>query len=75
MRFPRQKYSSGLPFLYPGDRPDPGIEPVFPALQADSLHSATRETHVFSYADIDTKVQCPPFLHFQLHLTKASTLY
>ena len=34
------KYWSGLPFPTPGDLPDPGIEPVFPAslvLQADSL--------------------------------------
>ena len=28
---------SGLPFPSPGDLPDPGIEPRFPALQADSL--------------------------------------
>ena len=27
----------GLPFPSPGDLPDPGIEPRFPALQADSL--------------------------------------
>ena len=30
---------SGLPFPSPGDLPDPGIEPRFPALQADSLPS------------------------------------
>ena len=32
MGFPRQEYWSGLPFPPPGDLPDPGIEPVFPAL-------------------------------------------
>ena len=35
MGFPRQEYWSGLPFLPPGDLPDPGIEPessVSPAL-------------------------------------------
>ena len=37
MGFSRQEYRSGLPFLSPGDLPDPGIEPGFPALQADSL--------------------------------------
>ena len=37
MRFPKQEYWSGLPFPYPGDLPDPGIEPGSPALQADSL--------------------------------------
>ena len=34
---PRQEYGSGLPFPSPGDLPDPGMEPMFPALQADSL--------------------------------------
>ena len=33
----RQEYWSGLPFLPPGDLPDPGIEARSPALQADSL--------------------------------------
>ena len=37
MGFSRQEYWSGLPFLSPGDLSDPGIEPQFPALQADSL--------------------------------------
>ena len=36
MGFSRQKYWSGLPFFSPGDLPDPGIKPKFPALQADS---------------------------------------
>ena len=39
MGFPRQKYWSGLPFPSPGDLPDQGIEPGFPALQADALPS------------------------------------
>ena len=37
--FSRQEYWSGLPFLSPGDRPDSGIKPRSPALQADSLPS------------------------------------
>ena len=40
MGFSRQEYCSGLPFSPPGDLPDKGVEPVFPAslaLQADSL--------------------------------------
>ena len=32
MGFLRQEFWSGLPFPSPGDLPDPGIEPVFPAL-------------------------------------------
>ena len=35
--FLRQEYWSRLPFLSPGDLPDPGIEPVSPALQEDCL--------------------------------------
>ena len=33
--FPREAYWSQLSFPYPGDRPNPGIEPGSPALQAD----------------------------------------
>ena len=32
MGFPRQEYWSGLPFLAPGDLPDPGIKCASPAL-------------------------------------------
>ena len=39
MGFSRQEYWSGLPFPSPGDLPDPGIEPMSPALQADALTS------------------------------------
>ena len=39
MEFPRQEYWNGLLFPSPGDRPDPGIEPRFLALEADSLPS------------------------------------
>ena len=37
MGFSRQEYWSGLPFAPPGDLPNPGIKPMSPALQADSL--------------------------------------
>ena len=39
MVFSRQEYRSGLSFPSPGDLPDPGVKPWFPALQADSLAS------------------------------------
>ena len=39
----RQEYWSGLPFLSPGDFPNPGTEPRFPALQADALPSEPPE--------------------------------
>ena len=37
VEFPRQEYWNGLPYLPPGNLPNPGIEPVFPACLADSL--------------------------------------
>ena len=37
MGFSRQEYWSGLPRPSPRDLPDPGIEPGFPSLQADSI--------------------------------------
>ena len=39
MGFSRPEYWSGLPCPPPGDLPKPGVEPRFPALQADSLPS------------------------------------
>ena len=37
MGFSRQEYWSRLPFPFPGDLPNPGIEPGSPALQVNSL--------------------------------------
>ena len=37
MGFFRQEYWRWLPFPSPGDLPDPGIKPMSPALQVDSL--------------------------------------
>ena len=49
MGFPKQEYWSELPLPPPGDLPNPGIEPeypAFPALQADSLpHEALGKPH------------------------------
>ena len=39
MEFSKQEYRSGYPFPFPGNLPDPGIEPGSPTLQADSLSS------------------------------------
>jgi len=46
MGFSRQEYWSGLPFISPGDLPDPGIKQGSPALQADSLPSEYREVPI-----------------------------
>ena len=43
MGFFRQEYWSGLPFPSPGDLPNAGVEPGYPALQEDSLSSETPE--------------------------------
>ena len=39
MGFSRQEYGSGVPLPFPGDLPDPGMEPGSPSLQADTLPS------------------------------------
>ena len=39
MEFSRQEDWSGLPFHFPGDLSDPGIEAGSPALQVDSFPS------------------------------------
>ena len=39
MEFSRQEYWSGLPVPFPGDLPDPGVEPGSPALLTDVLPS------------------------------------
>ena len=37
MEFSRQEYWSGLPFPFPGDLPDPGIELGSPAFEVESI--------------------------------------
>ena len=52
MGFFRQEYWRGLPFPFPGDLPDPGIEPLSPAWQADSLpHEPSGKPNIYT---IDT---------------------
>ena len=54
--FSRQEYWSGLPFLSPGDLPNPGIEPQSPALLVDSLLSeAAREALIDSIKERDLR--------------------
>ena len=68
MRFRRQEYWSGLPFLSPGNLPNPGIEPVFPALRADSLslsHLGSPNNYPWIFALCLTSmlfsIKLPPF--------------
>ena len=49
MAFSRQEYWSGVPFPFPGNLPDLGIEPGSPALQEDSLLSEPPGKPMFTY--------------------------
>ena len=59
MGFSRQEYWSGVAILFSRDLPDPGSEPMSPALQADSLpsepprkkHKAEKHWRPFCVAD------------------------
>ena len=50
MGFPRQQYWSRLPFPPPGVLPNPGIEPVSPALVGRFFTTEIPENHWFSIA-------------------------
>ena len=49
LEFSRREYWSGLPFPFPGDLPNPGIEPWSPGLQADALLSEPPGKPLYSY--------------------------
>ena len=49
MGFPRQEGWSGLPFPSPGDLPDPGIEPMSPALAGGFLTTEPPGKPLYSY--------------------------
>ena len=49
MEFSRQEYWSGLPFLSPGDFPNPGIKPRSPALRAYALLSEAPGKVLYRY--------------------------
>ena len=47
MRFPRKEHWTGLPFPPPGDIPNPGIKPGFPALQRQILYHLNQRASSF----------------------------
>ena len=57
MGFHRQEYWSGIPFPFPGDLPNPEIEPVSPAWQVDSssLSHLGSPLHTRDFAKLPTK--------------------
>ena len=55
MGFSRQECWSGLPFPFPGDFPDPGIEPRSPELLADALTSESPGKPTFQKKNSDSE--------------------
>ena len=58
MGFSRQEYWSGLPFPSTGDLPNPGLEPRFPTLQADTLPSEPPGKPKYNFTELQ---KGPPF--------------
>ena len=60
MGFSRREYWSGLPFPFPGDLPNPGIEPRSPAfLRADPLTSEPPGKHRGLLVVVKSLQSCP----------------
>ena len=74
MEFSRKEYWSGLPFLSPGDLPDPGIEPRSPVLQADSLQSEPPGSPFFFLLPFLKYQVVPKVLTSAIVLTASHTL-
>ena len=65
----RQEYWNGLPFPFPGDLPDPRIEPKSPALLADSLRLSNQGTRTYltSKEGRDMKFPDPKYSFFVIN--------
>ena len=77
MRLSRQEYWNGLPFLSPGDHPDPGIEPASftsPALAGSFF--TTRATWEAPLVYYSTRVNtiCQKYIYMYIY-TYTHTLY
>ena len=57
MGYSRQEFWSGLPFPSPKDLPDPGVEPMLPALQVDSLTYALPRKPFLADINNNTRTQ------------------
>ena len=72
MRLSRQEYWTGLPFLSPGDHPDPGIEPASftsPALAGLFFTtSATWETPLVYYNTIVNTICQKIYIYVYIHI-------
>ena len=61
MGFSRQEHWSGVPFPYPGDLPNPGIEPGSASLQADSA-----TIYIYMYIYVHVCIYMYMYLHIGL---------
>ena len=69
--FSRLDYGNGLPFRSAGNVPSPGIEPVSPVLQADSLRLSHRKPkYMGTTSFFSSKKQTPSFFFFLPLLAK-----
>ena len=67
MGFPRQEYWSGLPFPFPGDLPDLGIDPTSPALAGGFFTSEPPGKPLLCYTAEEVKAQRGPAFQPGLH--------
>ena len=68
MEFSRQEYWSELPCPSPGDLPNPGIEPVSPSLQADSLSLSHGGSPIHIHIRIHIHTHTHTHTHIHIHL-------
>ena len=75
MGFPRQEFWSGLPFLSPGDLPDPGIEPTHPVLTgrfSDSSLLSQQGSPVFLFLEKKKEKEAWPERTYEPNLKSTS---
>ena len=69
MEFPSQEHWSGLPFPFPGDLPNPGIEPTSPAMAGRFFTTEPPGTKcLLSQVQTDSKMRallCPQDLQLE----------
>ena len=74
MEFSRQEYWSGLPCPPPGDLPDPGIEPVFPALAGRFFTTDSPGKHIHLHFFLTFDFGKISVLHYIAKITQRITL-
>ena len=75
MVFSRQGHWRGLPCTPPGDLPDPGIEPLSPALQVDSLPTWEAQVLLHSSKYAYSAREDPTETHLQFKTNRIGIYY